>query len=129
MKNNTFAIFNGKEYSPGIKADRRIVLRSHDPNDVLNGLIEKSLNNHRFFVKYINKNEIQEMYHKTIKAHYKGYVFEVVSQKDKMISIVTMVGDYKTWENIGMTVIDKGIYQKWVKKDEVVVDIEKEKIF
>ncbi|RIW30398.1 hypothetical protein D3H55_16825 [Bacillus salacetis] len=128
MKNNTFAIFNGKEYSAGIKADGRIILRSQDPKDELNGFIEKSFNNKKIYVKYVSRNGIQEMYHKTIKAHYKGYVFEVVYQKDNIISIVTIVGDYKKWENIGMSTIDKGIYQKWVKKDDVLIDIDKEKI-
>ncbi|TXC78488.1 hypothetical protein FS935_22760 [Metabacillus litoralis] len=128
MKNNTFAIYNGEEYSAGIKTDGRIILRSHDTKDELNGFEEKSMANQTIYVKYVSSNEIEQLYHKRIKAHYKGYEFEVVDQKDKMISIITMVGDYKVWENIGMKCIDKGVYQKWVSKDDVIIVVEKEKI-
>ncbi|MRX74241.1 hypothetical protein GJU40_19140 [Bacillus lacus] len=128
MKNPKFAIYNGNEYSAGMKEDGRIILRSEDSKEELNGFEKKSINNQTIYVKYVTLSEIGQFYYKRKKAHYRGYEFEVAAQKDSMISIVTMVGDYKVWENLGMNCIDKGVYQKWVSKDDVILEIIKEKI-
>ena len=45
-----------------------------------------------------------------------------------MISIVTMTGDYKIWEKLSMNLIDKGIYQKWINKDDAIMNEIKDKI-
>ncbi|MRX73432.1 hypothetical protein GJU40_14900 [Bacillus lacus] len=128
MKNNKFAVYNGNEYSAEMKKDGRIILLSENSKEELNGFEKKSINNQTIYVKYVTLSEIGQIYHKRKKAHYRGYEFEVVEQKDKMISIVTMIGDHKVWESIGMNCIDKGIYQKWVNKDDVILEVIKEKI-
>ncbi|MEC0305035.1 hypothetical protein [Terribacillus saccharophilus] len=43
MKNNTFAIYEGKEYAAGIKADGKIILRSEDSQAELFGFENKTI--------------------------------------------------------------------------------------
>ena len=53
MRNITFAIYKGIEYSAGIKKDGRIVLRSEDDASKKEGVVEKEIGNNRI---YINLN-------------------------------------------------------------------------
>ena len=126
MRNITNAIYNGKEYSAGIKKDGQIVLRSDNPKDISIGFWEKSIGKNCIYIKYVNRDELEEIYDKRISALYEGYEFDVVDEKDEMISIVTMGGDYRVWLSLGMECIDKFIYQKWIKKNEAEIKIVKE---
>ena len=53
----------------------------------------------------------------------KGFEFEVVEEKEGEIFIVAITGDYRDWINLGMKCIDKGVYQKWIKKDEAEIKV------
>lgn len=128
MKNNTFAIYEGKEYAAGIKADGKIILRSEDFQAELFGFENKKIADNTISVKYVHQNDIEQIYKKRIEAIHKGYKFEVVETKGDMISIVTMTGDYKIWEKLSMNLIDKGIYQKWINKDDAIMYEIKDKI-
>ncbi|MFT3984213.1 MAG: hypothetical protein QM697_09900 [Lachnospiraceae bacterium] len=77
-------------------------------------------------IKLVEKTEIKEFYRIRTKAIYANYEFEVVDEKDEMISIVTMVGDYQICEGLDMKCIDRGVYQKWIDKNEAEIKIEKE---
>ena len=52
MRNITFAIYKGIEYSAGIKKDGRIVLRSEDDASKKEGFVEKEIGNNRIYIKY-----------------------------------------------------------------------------
>ncbi|MFP7254772.1 hypothetical protein SFC02_10755 [Terribacillus goriensis] len=122
MRNNIFAIYHGKEYAAGIKADGKIILRSEDSQAEQFGFENKTIADNTIYVKYVHQNDIEQIYKKQIEAIYKGYKFEVVETKGDMISIVTMTGDYKIWEKLSMNLIDKGIYQKWINKDDAIIN-------
>ena len=64
MRNITFAIYKGIEYSAGIKKDGRIVLRSEDDASKKEGFVEKEIGNNRIYIKYVQKDEIEEIYDK-----------------------------------------------------------------
>lgn len=122
MRNNIFAIYHGTEFAAGIKADGRIILRSERFTDELFGFENKKSADNTIYVKYVHQNDIEQIYKKQIEAIYKGYKFEVVETKGDMISIVTMTGDYKICEKFSMNLIDKGIYQKWINKDDAIIN-------
>lgn len=67
-----------------------------------------------------------EFYQIRTKAIYQGFQFEVFEEKDDMISIVGTVGDYREFLKLGMQCIDKGVYQKWIKKSEAEIKIVRE---
>jgi hypothetical protein len=128
MGNVTFAIYKGKEYSAGIREDKMIVLRSYDKNDIQKGFIEKINGNRAIYVKYVKRKEIDEIFDRRTFAVYKGNTFEVVDENQEQILIVTMNGDWHEWERIGMTCIDKGVFQKWINKSDAEIYVEKTRI-
>lgn len=128
MRNITFAIYKGNEYSAGIKKDGRIVLRSEDDASRKREFVEKKIGNNRIYIKYVQRDEIEEIYDKKIYAVYEGYRFAVVDESEEQILILTMNGDYHEWIRLGMECVDKGMYQKWINKNEAEVEILKEKI-
>ena len=111
MKSNIFAIYKGKEYQAGMRADGSVILRSNDEKDINDG--------------FINNTGIN----KSVKCYkYNGYEFSVIDQNDDMLLISTMTGNYKVWLQLGMESVDKGVYQKWVDKKHLIIKIEKEYI-
>lgn len=112
----------------GIKKDGRIVLRSEDDASKKEGFVEKEIGNNRIYIKYVQKDEIEEIYDKKTYAVYEGYKFIVVDETEKQILILTMKGDYQEWIRLGMECIDKGMYQKWINKNEAEIEVLKEKI-
>jgi len=129
MKGNIFAIYKGKEYQAAVRADGNIILRSNDENDISNGFIENNgINKSVKCYKYVLKSELDEIYRKNIKVEYSGYEFSVIDERDDMLLICTMTGNYQVWLQLGMERVDKGVYQKWVEKKYLKVKIEKENI-
>ena len=128
MGNITFAIYKGIEYSAGIKKDGTVVLRSEDDASKKEGVVEKQIGNNRIYIKYVQRDEIEEIYDKKVYAVYEGYKFIVVGETEKQILILTMNGDYQEWIYLGMECIDKGMYQKWINKSEAKIEVLKEKI-
>ena len=133
MKNGEFATYLGKEYTSGQK-DGKIILRSTNLKDIENGFIPcepfllKNYSEEIVCLKLVNRSEVDDYYRLRTKALYSGYEFEVTKEKDNMISIVAMTGDYRDWLNLGMVCIDKGVYQKWIQKDEAEIKIIKEEL-
>lgn len=69
MRNTTFAIYSGSEYLAEIKADGSSVLRSNSISD-----------ENKVYIKYVQRNEVEERYDKRFWATYKGYKFEVIDE-------------------------------------------------
>lgn len=134
MKNGKFAIYLGKEYTAGKNKNGKIVLRSSNINDVENGFepcepfIFRNYKEEIVCLKYVNRSEVEAYYTLKTKAIYAGFEFEVVDETDEKISIVSMTGDYRNWLNLGMQCIDKGVYQKWIDKNEAEIEIVKEQL-
>ena len=74
------------------------------------------------------KSEVTEIYRKIIKAEYYGYEFFVADEKDNNVLIYIMNGNYKEWIRLGMEVIDKGVYEKWVERKDTIIKTIKEYI-
>lgn len=129
MKSNIFAIYKGKEYQAGIRADGSVILRSDDENDISNGFINNiGINKSVKCYKYVLKSELDEIYRENIKAEYSGYEFSVIDESGDMLLICAMTGNYQVWLQLGMESVDKGVYQKWVEKKYLTVKIDKEGI-
>ncbi|KHL91233.1 hypothetical protein QW71_35865 [Paenibacillus sp. IHB B 3415] len=135
MKNGKFALYLGKEYMSGLNKEGKVILRSSDLKDVDKGfeLCEpfqyKDSKEEIFCIKYVAQSEVEAFYRIKTKAIYKGCTFEVADETDDMVSIVTMIGDYRVWRSFGMDCMDKGVYQKWIDKNEAVIIFEKEKLY
>lgn len=134
MNKEKFAIYLGKEYISGKNKEGKIILRSTNINDVENGFepcepfMFRKCEDKIVCLKFVNRSEVEDFYTLKTKAIYKGFEFEVVDEKDNKLSIVTMTGDYRNWLNLEMQCIDKGVYQKWIDRDEVEIKIVKESL-
>lgn len=129
MKSNIFAIYKGKEYPAGIRTDGSVILRSDDESDIINGFKKNNGANKAVkCYKYVLKSEIDEMYRKITKAEYCGYEFSVIDESDNKLLICAMTGNYQEWLQLGMESVDKGIYQKWVEKKDLIIKINQEAI-
>lgn len=134
MKDGKFAIYLGKEYTSGKTKDGKIILRSTNLKDIENGFepcdpfLYKNCKEEIVCLKFVNRMEVEDYYRVRTKAIYAGFEFEVTEEKDDKICIVTMAGDYRDWINLDMKCIDKGVYQKWINKDEAEIKIIKEQL-
>ena len=134
MTDGRYAIYKGKKYSAGKVKNGKIILRSETLDDLENGF-EKcepfSFKNNTSLIvctKLVDKKDITEFYKINTIAIYRGYEFEVIEQTDTSILIETMTGNYRKWLEFGMKCIDKGVYQKWVNKDSVVLEERKQNL-
>ena len=129
MRSNIFSIYKGKEYQAGIRADGSVILRSDDESDIIKGFIKNNGTNKGVkCYKYVLKSEIDQIYRKITKVEYCGYEFSVADERDNMLLICAMTGNYQDWLQLGMEIVDKGIYQKWVEKKDLTIKINKESI-
>ena len=134
MKDGRFAVYMGKEYISGKNKEGKIILRSADIKDVENGfeLCEpftfKMCKEEIVCLKFVSRSDVEDYYKLRTIAIYAGFTFDVVEERDDKISIVAMKGDYRDWINLGMKCIDKGVYQKWINKEEAEIDIIKEQL-
>lgn len=130
MKSDFFAMYKGKEFTAGIDKNGKVFLRSTDIEDVDNRGFEKCepfeyRNEGKLVVcgKRVEPSEIEKYYRVYTVAEYSGFRFEVIDETEQEVSILAAGGDYRNWVDLGMKCIDKGLYQKWVKKSEVKMSI------
>lgn len=132
MKNGIYAIYHGKEYTSGKNKNGKYILRSTDKKDMLDGFIEcepfyfRNISEAIVCYKYVMRDELERYYSVRTMAKYHGYTFEVISENENQISIVTMTGDYREWQRLDMNCIDNGVYQKWINKNEADIYLKKE---
>lgn len=134
MITGNFAVYLGKEYTSGKNKEGKLILRSTNLEDVKNGFEPcepfqyKDYSEKIVCLKFVNRSEVETYYKIRVKAKYAGFEFEVLEERDNEISIVAMTGNYKDWLNLGMKSIDKGVYQKWIRKDDAEIKMIKEEL-
>ncbi|AUG56153.1 hypothetical protein [Acetivibrio saccincola] len=117
MRNGVYAVYKGKEYEAGRSVESNvIVLRSYNPNDVSKGF---SLYKGIVYVKRVQRSELEEVYRISTFADYKGIKLRAMKEDRGKILLVGIVGDYRIFESLGMKMVDKGVYEKWVDKSDV----------
>ncbi|WP_019912130.1 hypothetical protein [Paenibacillus sp. HW567] len=125
MKENIYALYNGTEYEAGIANDQEVVLRSDDPAVLNQGFIlYKGIK----YIKKVRRTELTDLYKKYYQAKYKNYPFVVTGDSDDKVLIIATNIDYKICEQLGMEMVDRGVYQKWVQKNEVELSITRKPI-
>nr|MBP3598775.1 hypothetical protein [Eubacterium sp.] len=134
MKDGIYAVYLGKEYTAEKNKEGKVILRSTDYEDLQCGFEPcepfkyKGEEREIVCLKFVDYDEVEEYYKITIYAIYQGLKFEVFEEKDDMISIIGFLGNYREFLKLGMQCIDKGVYQKWIRKDEAEIKIVKEEL-
>ncbi|MFZ2539577.1 MAG: hypothetical protein WAX04_11835 [Oscillospiraceae bacterium] len=104
------------------------LILSSDSKDIQNGFIpHDGVNKMVKCFKYVSRSEIEEIYDIKTTAKYKGYECMVLEEtEDKILIIIDNILD-NTSEELQMdSAIDKGMYKKWINKDEAEITVEKE---
>lgn len=123
IKNDTFTVFNNKEFI--IYQDRFncYKLLSHDPENLqellLCGFIHQTgRSGLNILTKEISKNDVSEVYSIHTFGVYKKNEFRVVDKKDDQYLIYA--DDQKLAEDLDFEEFDRGGFRKWV--DEIELD-------
>ena len=124
MRNDIYAIYKGKEYEVGAMNSDIVSLRSYDPSDVSDGF---SLYKGVVYIKRVHRSELEEIYRISTYAEYKGIKFQVIKEDGDKILLSNLIGDYRVFESLGMKMVDKGVYEKWVDKSDVTRIYEEKK--
>lgn len=131
MRNGQFAIYNGEEYSAGMMNADEVVLCSSNPADIEKGFVTYfGYNKEVKYVKYVSKSEIMEFYSISLYTFYMGYKAYIMGEKDGNVAIVieNLLPDYAKKLKMDRA-IDNGIYEKWIKRQELEIFEEKNIIY
>jgi hypothetical protein len=124
VRNGFYAIYKGKEYEVGAMNPDIVSLRSFDPNDVSNGF---SLYKGVVYIKRVHRSELEEIYRIRTYAEHEGIKFQVTKEDGDKILLSNLIGDYRVFERLGMKMVEKGVYEKWVDKSDVTRIYEEKK--
>ncbi len=112
MKDGIYAVYKGKEYEVGIKNDGSYTLRSYNIHEVSDGFIPYR----GIFVNNVQKVNLEDIYDIKTYAEYQGYKFRVIKEDKNKLLLHSLINDYRINEKLGLDMVDKGLYQKWVNK-------------
>lgn len=124
MRDTTTALYQGKEYDASIKEDGKITLISDDSDDINKGFVlYKGIK----YIKRVERKELDKLYKKNIKTIYKGYDCAVLEEDgDKILIMIDNILHTTSIQLEMDKAIDKGIYEKWISKDDVKLTVQKE---
>ncbi|WP_052353853.1 hypothetical protein [Neobacillus jeddahensis] len=127
MRKGLFAKYSGKIYRANIQKDSLIKLISEDANDEDLGFKMKIYPDYyknkeslpKLYIKEVSKHKINELFEVETKVKYKGYIFNVSSEKGGNYYIGTTDAALAKALNFDRT--DKYYYEKWVAEEDVEV--------
>ncbi|MEI4803206.1 hypothetical protein WAZ07_18290 [Bacillus sp. FJAT-51639] len=67
--------------------------------------------------KIVKRDAVEEIYSIQTDCFYKGYKFQVISEKEDSILIYTP--NYEVGAELNMEFIERSVFHKWIKKNEV----------
>lgn len=121
MKSGIFAVYQGIEYKAGLDSNI-VTLRSYDSSDAERGF---SLYKEMVYVKKVQKKEVDEVYSISTLALYQGFIFGVYKEEGEKLLLFT--DNYIVSEKLGLDMVDRGVYEKWVSKNDVTSVYEEKK--
>lgn len=129
MRNDTYAIYNRKEYRIFL-SEEMAELISNDVKDLSNGFKEyRPERNHTIpiLTKTVSPSEIEEVYEISTYALYQGYEFWIkwASENEYLLD---GNNNLTLMDKLNFKRVDKYGYEKLVKKDEVDLVYEKKEL-
>jgi hypothetical protein len=131
--NTTVAYYNGKKYRAHIHFGNEVWLFSDESESVKDGFIKETWTNYLTktektrYKKIVTRTELTELYSEYERYYWKGYELNCRSKSETAYELTGLPGDnYRIAEKLGMHIVDKYEYGKWVDKSEVTVKKERE---
>ena len=116
MRNGIFAIYKGNEYEAGTKGVNNYFLRSYNSSDIAKGFF---LYKGAVYIKDVQRSDLEEIYSIRTYAEYKNIKFQALKEDGDNILLGSRIGDYRVFESLGMDMVDRGVYEKWVNKNDI----------
>lgn len=85
--------------------------------DKESGLVELKSDDSEIKNIIVKRSDVGEIYYIQTNCFYKGYKFQVISEKDDSILIYT--SNNEVGAKLNMEFIERSVYHKWVKKSEI----------
>lgn len=99
-----YTLYMGKQYEVlDYDKERGLVELKSDDSEIKNIIVKRS--------------DVGEIYYIQTNCFYKGYKFQVISEKDDSILIYT--SNNEVGAKLNMEFIERSVYHKWVKKSEI----------
>jgi hypothetical protein len=115
FKDDLFALYKGKEYRLAISKDKELRLVSSDVSDLEIGFFERSPG---LYVLNVKKEDLESYYRVSTSVRYKGFDFGIWSTEGDKI-LISRDCDWHLAQKLGLEPSDKGIYEKWVKEEDL----------
>jgi hypothetical protein len=117
-RNTSYAVYNNKEYRIIDENWRKIMLVSFDPDDLKDGFkLDDEYPQEGTFVKWVARKKITTTFGINTFCRYQGHQFGYIkADKDKCL---ILGGDENLCKKLQFEMIDRAVYEKWVKQDEL----------
>lgn len=119
MRSGPRAVYKGEEFEFIDHQDKNqyeLILR--DTSKVREGF---QLHNEGVYVKFVSKDEVENVYYINIFAKYKGHTFPIWEMNEDQLLLGE--GDYFIAKEVGFPPSElpweRGLYKKWLSKEEV----------
>ena len=125
-----YTLYHDKEYRI-TRRDRYAKLISHDIEELKNGFTESDpYNGLRYFTKLIPPSQIEDVYEIATFAIYQGYEFPIIHETNSgsYVLVASSSMPVELLEKLEFQQVDKGVFQKKIKKDEVDLAYEKKEL-
>ena len=120
MLDTKIAVHHEKEYKATITEDRKIYLRSDDPNELKNGFYAYK----DIYIKEVNRNELEALFRRRFTAIYKGYECFILQEEGDKLHIEI---DNITLDEFDKLKMDRATSHasaaKWIPKSEAEIKI------
>ena len=99
-----YTLYMGKQYKVlNYDKENGLIKLKSDDSDIKNIIVKRS--------------DVGEIYYIQTNCFYKGYKFQVISEKEDSILIYT--SNNEVGHKLNMEFIERSVYHKWVKKSEI----------
>lgn len=85
--------------------------------DKENKIVKLKLDDGKIKYKMVKRSDVEEIYYIQTNCIYKGYKFQVISEKEDSILIYT--SNIEVGVKLNMEFIERSVYHKWIRKGEV----------
>lgn len=116
MRNATYAIYKGGEYEVSYGKNDMVYLHSYEDIGLANGFYLREKNH---YIKYVHKNELDELYRIVTKARYHNYEFQAFKQEGEMVLLYASGGNGLLCEQLHFKQINKCEWERWVNIKDI----------
>jgi len=116
MRDDTYAIYQGKEYSASYGKDDTMCLHSYDGSDTANGFVlcEKD-----HYIKEVPRSALDKLYEIRTRTNYLQVKCGILRQEGERLLLYPLGGDGLLYSKLGFEQVNKGEYLIWVNRKDV----------